>query len=194
MQWGACAYPGVFMEGILDPVVEEARLAFERAEEAEVAAFELGADGQEMRSPMRIASAPAGDRLSALHRHPEAVATASSLAGRDLEPSECGYIFYRTGDFIGLHRDLPSCEFVLLTALFGEAPALVVYPALMETPAEALLSLARDFQGAPAGGQTVEFSERGLVALDGIIAPHQTPPTGGGRPAGLATLCYRERA
>jgi hypothetical protein len=160
------------------------------AARVETNAYELHADGQEFRSPVRFGISESGAELRRLHESSELRTLASTLAGTEMEPTKVGYLYYRAGDRIGLHTDLPACELVLLAAFDSVAPPLVVHPELRTLTPEQLIELAERTDGAPAGGITVPLDGAALVGLIGGGLPHQTRPVAGGSEAVVATLCY----
>lgn len=171
----------------------EARRAGSEAELVETTAYELGAGGQKMRSPMRFLAAFGGETLCEIHESDAMAELASRLAGREMRPSETAYLYFRSGDFIGLHTDLPACELTFLVPVGASAPPLVVHPELRATEPADLLELARRSSGTPEGGVAIPLPSEGLLALDGRLAPHQTRPVANGEDAIIATLCYAGR-
>lgn len=153
-------------------------------------AFELWADGQEFRSPVRYGFAVETHRLRALHESREFRDFASELAGTSMRPTYSGYLFYEDGDFIGLHKDLPACELTLLVAVRGTCPPLVVHQELRGLSAQELKELAEASGGAPDGGKSFPVLQESIVALFGGGLPHQTRPVPAGGASIVATLCY----
>jgi len=162
------------------------------AESVETDAYELHADGQDFRSPVRFRISSPGDELRQLHEGDDLRTLASELAGTPMEPSKVGYLYYDVGDRIGLHTDLPACELVLLAAFDAVAPPLVVHPELQALTPEQLAQLAKSMDGAPAGGISVTLDDTALVGLFGGGLPHQTRPVAPGSEAVVATLCYTD--
>jgi hypothetical protein len=160
------------------------------AERVETDAYELGADGQDFRSPVSFGIASPGEELRRVHESSELRALASELAGSAMEPTKVGYLYYGAGDRIGLHTDLPACELVLLAAFDAAAPPLVVHPELRSLPPEELAALAESTDGSPPGGISVTLDDAALVGLIGGGLPHQTRPVAPGSEAVVATLCY----
>jgi hypothetical protein len=190
---GAYTLDGLLPAGRVDELADEGESCLGSAEPLKLEEFQLGVEGQLMRSPMRLAVAP-GALLNEVHRDGELVELVSSLAGRAMEPSKTVYLYFRGGDFIGLHLDQPACELVLLAALDEDAPPLVVYPELRDSSPEELLELAKASAGAPPGGAALPIRRGSMIALDGGVAPHQTPPRAGDADVStLVTLCYVAR-
>lgn len=185
--------------GRLPAAVPAATLARLRAEAEELGAvatltqtveYELGADGQDFRSPVRFRMACAGDELRGLHESATLRRLATEVADEPMEPTNVGYLYYDAGDRIGLHTDLPACELVLLVALEPVAPPLVVHPELRGVPPDQLRALAEGAEGAPSGGISVPIDDSSFVALFGGGLPHQTRPVSHGEEGVVATLCY----
>jgi hypothetical protein len=153
-------------------------------------AYELHADGQDFRSPVRFGFSDPGEELRGLHESSDLRTLARELSGTSMEPSKVGYLYYSAGDRIGLHTDLPACELVLLAAFDAAAPPLVVHPELRSLTPEELAELAASTGGAPPGGISVTLDDAGLVGLLGGGLPHQTRPVAPGAEAVVATLCY----
>jgi len=168
----------------------EAAALRERAERVAKDAFELWADGQEFRSPVSYGIAFDTERLHDLHFGGELRELANGLAGRDMEPTYSGYLYFEDGDFIGLHTDLPACELTFLAPVRPACPPLVVHPELAGMGPERLKELAEAVHGTPTGGTELPIATGGLVALFGGGLPHQTRPVRPGGASVVATLCY----
>lgn len=175
---------------VLDDLRGEAARLRPTAAVVETTAYEVRADGQEFRSPVRYHVSEHGGRLRALHEGDELCGLAADLAGTEMRPTKAGYLFYERDDRIGLHTDLPACELVLLAALDPVAPPLVVHPELRSLTPEELAELAVAVDGAPAGGVNVPLDDSAVVGLFGGGLPHQTRPVGAGSEAVVLTLCY----
>jgi hypothetical protein len=160
------------------------------AERVEKDAYELWADGQEFRSPVRYGFAPETSDLKRLHGSRELRELAGELADAVVEPTYSGYLFYEDGDFIGLHTDLPACELTLLVAVEDDCPPLVVHPELAGMGGEELKALSEVSRGAPEGGLALPIVPGSTIALFGGGLPHQTRPIPEGRASIVATLCY----
>jgi hypothetical protein len=179
--------------GLLDALLRESTADERRAETVELTGFELGVDGQEMRSPMRFRAAMGRDALAALHADRELLELVADLVGRPMIPSHATYLYFADEtDFIGLHKDVPACELVVLVGIDGDAPSLVVHPELRDRPAEELVRLAERTAGTPPGGHAHPVRAGELVALVGRSVPHQTPPELRSRRGAIASLCYVE--
>ncbi len=176
---------------LLAGLEDESTVAFDRAFEFEATAYELGADGQVVRSPWRLAIADAGPILRSVHQSPEAAKLVSEIAGVPLAPTKASYLYFRNDtDFIGFHTDVPACEVVLLVGVTDRSAELVLYPHLEHAEPSELLELSRGSGGAPEGGQSLPVERGGVVALVGRRVPHQTPRAIRSGRAVQASLCY----
>ena len=160
------------------------------AERVETDAYEVHADGQDFRSPVRFGFSKPGEELRGLHERSDLRTLACELSGTSMEPTKVGYLYYSAGDRIGLHTDLPACELVLLAAFDAVAPPLVVHPELRSLTPEVLAEFAEGTDGAPPGGISVKLDDAALVGLIGGGLPHQTRPVAPGLEAVVASLCY----
>lgn len=170
--------------------LREARELHGSAERVVKDKYELWADGQEFRSPVSYRIAFDTDSLRDVHTGDRMVDLASDLAGRPMEPTYSGYLYFEDGDFIGLHSDLPACELTFLSLVAAECPPLVVHPELVGNDPEELKALSEATDGSPPGGVTLPIVPDSLVALFGGGLPHQTRRVSGGAPSITATLCY----
>lgn len=187
---GVAAWQAALDSEVLSSLRIEAQEARPHAQLVETTAYELGTNGQRVRSPMRFLASFGGETLQRIHESRALTDVATTIAGCAMQPSETAYLYFRDGDGIGLHTDIPACELTFLVPLGDAAPPLVVHPELRDEDPNEMLALARRSQGAPAGGVVVPLPRNGLLALDGRIAPHQTKPVAGAGDAVLATLCY----
>jgi hypothetical protein len=170
--------------------MSEARELHPRAERVVKDKYELWTDGQEFRSPVSYGIAFDTASLRDMHASDEMVELACHLAGRRMEPTYSGYLYFEDGDFIGLHTDLPACELTFLSPVAAECPPLVVHPELVGTRPEELKELSEATYGSPPGGMTLAIVPDSLVALFGGGLPHQTRRVATGAPSIMATLCY----
>ena len=140
----------------------------------------------------RLSSAPGGPVLDAFYASPDLAQRIGRLVGAKTEPtgSRGSYSFYdRPGDFLGLHRDIHTCDVTLIVCLArsgGAAPetgALRLYPAALRAPLEEVGedTPARDISMQP--GQAV-------VLLGGAI-PHRVLPADETFRRTIAVLCFR---
>ena len=140
----------------------------------------------------RLSSAPGGPVLDAVYADRDLAHRIGRLVGTGAWPtgSRGSYSFYdHPGDFLGLHRDIQTCDVTLIVCLErsgGAAPdtgALRLYPAAARRPLEDITptSPARDISMRP--GQAV-------VLLGGVI-PHRVLPADETFRRSIAVLCFR---
>jgi hypothetical protein len=140
----------------------------------------------------KLCSAPGGPVLDAVYADRGLAHRIGGLVGTGASPtgSRGSYSFYdRPGDFLGLHRDILTCDVTLIVCLErsgGAAPevgALRLYPAAARHALEEITatSPARDIQMRP--GQAV-------VLLGGVI-PHRVLPADATFRRSIAVLCFR---
>ena len=138
----------------------------------------------------RLSSAPGGPVLDAIYAAPDLAERIGRLAGTAARPtgSRGSYSFYdRPGDFLGLHRDIHTCDVTLIVCLersggTGRTGALRLYPGAVRSPLEEIGTgtPARDISMRP--GQAV-------VLLGGAI-PHRVLPADETFRRTIAVLCY----
>ena len=187
---GVADWPGALHGDVLSSLIDEAREARPHAQVVETTEYELGVNGQRVRSPMRFLASFGGAALQTVHESDALTEVASRITGCTMRPSETAYLYFREGDGIGVHTDIPACELTFLVPLGDAAPPLVVHPELRDTDPVDILALAQRSSGAPDGGVAIPLPHQGVLALDGRVAPHQTRPVSGSVDAVLATLCY----
>jgi hypothetical protein len=187
---GVADWPDALDRGALASLIDEAREARAQAQVVETTEYELGVNGQRVRSPMRFLASFGGAALHTIHESGALREVATRITGCTMSPTKTAYLYFREGDRIGVHTDEPACELTFLVPLGDAAPPLVVHPELRDTDPADILELARRSSGAPEGGVAIPLPLQGVLALDGRIAPHQTRPVSGAVDAVLATLCY----
>jgi hypothetical protein len=191
---GAGAAAALARRELVEALQEEAASVFDGAFALEASAYELGAEGQAVRSPWRFAVADPGDSLRSLHESPEAVDLVSRIQGEPMAPSKASYLYFRDdSDFIGFHTDVPSCQVVLLVGITAENADLVLYPDFEHSDPSELLELSRRADGAPGGGTALPVERGHLTALVGRRVPHMTPRARRSGPVVQASLCYAGR-
>ena len=99
--------------------------------------------------------------------------------------------YTRPGDFLGLHRDVETCDISVITVLHDESSsmsrggALVLYPGRITDALSAIR--ARPYVGA----QTIKLSlGQTLVMFGGVIA-HRVLPVVQGQRRVVSVLCFR---
>ena len=187
---GFARFPHVLAPRMLETLRTESRDLRAAAAAVETREYELHADGQDFRSPVRFHTSEQGQALRVVHESRDLCELANDIAATHMRPSKAAYLFYETDDHIGLHTDLPACELVLLVALESAAPPLVVHPELRFLAPEELAEVAKRAEGAPSGGVRIPLDASTVVALFGGGLPHQTRPVRAGMRSVVATFCY----
>ena len=191
---GAGAAGTLSRPALVAELEHESAAAFDVALELEATAYELGAEGQSVRSPWRFAVSGPGQALGELHESREAIELASAIAGEPMAPTKSSYLYFRDeADFIGFHTDVPGCEVVLLLGVTAERAELVLHPELARVEPAELLELCRRSGGEPGGGRALPVEAGALVALVGRRVPHRTPRAARLGTVVQASLCYAGR-
>ena len=155
------------------------------------------ADTEERRGgcpPRRFATAPGEQHLDSLYQAAWIQEMLQDLTQLRLSPSgERGqYIFYtETGDYISMHRDIVSCEVVMISCLYDSQPheqqggTFFFYPNRQEEPLSSIRkSPEKDCFGIKLGiGQT--------LVLFGEKIPHGTIPIVHDQTRVVSTLCFQ---
>jgi hypothetical protein len=149
--------------------------------------YNLGGNGR-VSSPSVHLSARPGARLRAIHEDLNLLTVLRKLTGRPLLPTRASYIFYRAGDFIGLHTDVSPCGLTLISSVLGRTEPLVLHPELQGLTPEQLYETTRQSGGQPEGGLLVDVPVGGALALLGSRVPHNRPLAK--EQNAIATLCY----
>lgn len=147
-------------------------------------------------SPARAYRSASGARLQfSLFSSPEITGLLGEIAGLSVEATGGGtYSYYeREGDFLGLHRDIITCDVALITCLIHSAGdanrgGLLLYPQFSREP----LSAARDAGRKNAVAADLAPGES-IVLLGGLI-PHEIVPMGALERRVVSVMCYRDCA
>jgi hypothetical protein len=141
----------------------------------------------------RLLTAGAGPAQDALYASPWLHATLSDTCGVPIVPSgnRGSYSYYvRAGDFLGLHRDIDTCDLAMITVLHDSGPgdqsgALVMYPGRIAEPLSSI-------RGSPADGACVVGVGPGqtIVMLGGLV-PHRVRRVSPGQARVVSVLCFR---
>jgi len=141
----------------------------------------------------RLFSSVGGAAQQALYFNEALLGFFGKIVGAPLRPSgpQGSYSYYaRTGDYLGLHRDIAECDVAVISCLCDDGAqagsgALQLYPAriaeplsqIRATPDRGLVSVRL------RPGQTI-------VLLGGYVA-HATAPMAHGQKRLISVLCYR---
>ena len=117
----------------------------------------------------------------------------AAMTGEPLVPTHSSYLYYGRGDFLGLHRDHPTCVITVLLWLSGPAGDLRVHPELADVPDREIDRLAARWRDDPPGGINVDLQD-GPVVLRGSVVPHHRPPHPYDDELSIATFCFTARS
>lgn len=171
----------------LEAEANRARAAGHRNELAVSGAQERGG------SPERAFTYASGNLVHwALFSAPAFVARLAEICGLPLTPTGGGsYSYYeQPGDFLGLHRDIATCELTVITCLKSAgaqhgAGSLLVYSDYMNAP----LAKARAAGKKAARQAPIERGES--IALLGGFVPHEVTPMLDSQQRVVSVMCYR---
>lgn len=128
-------------------------------------------------SDSRFSYCSGGRVLEAIHRSPTLLAALRTCTGAPgLRPNQAGYNFYRSGDYLGIHRDAQRAAVTLVVDLRGDLPAMRWSPRHAGVTTGAVLDLARTEGIFPAGHAELPVPHDHLRAFDGHNVPHWRPP------------------
>jgi hypothetical protein len=133
-----------------------------------------------------------GKALKEIHHGDTLVRAVSQVAGCSLAPTLTNYLYYRKGDFIGLHRDQRVCHSVLLVWLRGPGGPLHIHPDLLGADLGELFSLSRRWNGHPPYSQPY-FLQDGPLLMTGSQHPHHRPPHEDDEDLIIAAFCFEKR-
>ncbi|MGH3696005.1 MAG: hypothetical protein ACRDRX_18770 [Pseudonocardiaceae bacterium] len=126
--------------------------------------------------PYRWWSAKRGPALREFHWKGASPRLIAEQTGAIVSPNGAGgYLYYRSGDFIGIHNDPYGCELVVLTLLSGSVEPLHCYLHLADTPLAEIQILAEATNGLPEGGTAFDISTVPFL-FSGQRIPHHRAP------------------
>jgi hypothetical protein len=132
--------------------------------------------------------ADGGDVAQAVHRDGLGPRLHQAF-GELVDPSHSSYLYYGQDDFLGVHRDHPTCELTVLMWLWGPAGSVRFHPNLADVSEEEILILAERYNGHPDGGIDIDLT-KGAVVVRGSEVPHHRPPHPHNEELTLATFCF----
>lgn len=176
------------MQRLLKEAIHQTRYA-----EASVVAT---SDGEEVRggSPARrFLSAAGSDVQDALYlgaRMRDFLADVTGLSARPTSRRGTYTYYVRVGDHLALHRDIESCDLVVISCLHdasegAERGELRVYPARTDEPLSAIRASPLD------GAVPVRLAPGQTLVMFGGIVPHELTPVVAGQRRIVSVLCYR---
>ena len=137
-----------------------------------------------------LATAESGPILEEIYADPGLIGRLEGLTGGKLKPSggRGSYSYYdRPGHYLGLHRDIRTCDVTLITCLDrheGETPsgALRLYPKALRADLDEI--------GAETPHRDVNMLAGQSVVLLGGYIPHEVLPAVDGFSRTIAVLCF----
>ncbi|MGH3814706.1 MAG: hypothetical protein ACRDUV_20040 [Pseudonocardiaceae bacterium] len=140
-------------------------------------------------SPKRSCSADPGPVLFDVHWSATIPRLIARETGVVVVPTAAGYLYYRSGDFLGVHTDGYACELTVLTLLRGAVEPLLCHLHLADTPLDEIKNLAETAGGLPEGGTPFEISTEPFL-LSGQRIPHQRGPRERDEETVVLAQCY----
>ena len=140
----------------------------------------------------RLSSAPGGAMLDMLYAAPDLAGRIGALVGAAAQPtgSRGSYSYYdRPGDFLGLHRDIETCDVTLIVCLERSGGAEPGTGALRLYPRAARRPLAEIGGDEPA--RDIAMRPGQAVVLLGGTIPHEVRPADATFRRSIAVLCFR---
>lgn len=127
-------------------------------------------------SDSRNAYIGAGPALIKIHEAPPLVDAISRQMGRRMWPTRCTYLNYRTGDYLGVHTDQPTCEVSLLFTVTGEPGPMRSYLDETAHDPDWLERWVGHHGNFPDGGLDFVYEPGEGLALTGRAVPHARLP------------------
>jgi hypothetical protein len=166
--------PAALDESSRSALREEAFHQRQAARESHSVRYSVGKRGSVIGS-CRACRAAGGPVLQELHGKDTVPRLIAAQTGAIVSPSEASYLYYRSGDFVGIHTDPYGYELVLLTLLSGSVEPLHCHLDLVETPLEEIRVLAEASGGLPAGAAPFVINNEPFL-LSGQRIPHHREP------------------
>ncbi len=116
-----------------------------------------------------------GPALHEVHWKGTVARLIAEQTGAIVSPNGTSYLYYRSGDFIGIHTDPYGLDLVVLTLLSGSVEPLFCHLHLADTPLDEIKTLAEATNGLPQGGTQFDISEVPLL-FSGQRIPHHRAP------------------
>ena len=175
-----------FDEAQMGLLIEEARSRYAESELLRLEEHELIAQGH-FYSPCHYRSSEPGPLLEEL-RHGEPVAQILKECFEvEVTPLTGSYNHYAVGDYIGIHRDAPDCNFTALIALSPHIGPLSLFPDLARLDNSELYTRLKSTR---ALGEVVQLDLPfgSITVIEGSVVPHSRPPVQ--VECTLATMCF----
>ena len=190
---GFDVYEGLFEPRFQQQLLTEAQVQYAQAVACDVAV----SDGHEGRGGVperRFLSSSGGVVQDSFYQARWVIEFLRELTVPELVPSgERGtYSYYvRPGDFLGIHRDIVTCDVAVITCLSNglagganDGGNLCLYPERIDEPLSAI-------RAAPEKGALKLFLQPGqTIVMYGGIVPHALLPVTNGQARIVSVLCY----
>lgn len=174
-------------------LLEEAQDAYRQAARQELGEGDA-AEGRGGTPRRRLLTAGAGPVQDEMYRATWLADALSAAVGVRLVASggRGSYSYYaRTGDHLGLHRDIETCDLATITVLHDNSSpsdqggALLLYPGRTGEPLSAIRRRPRD------GACLVKVMPGQTIAMWGGIVPHAVLPVAAGQVRIVSVLCFQ---
>lgn len=185
-------------EGLIEPRFQQQLLSEAQVQYAQAVACDVAvSDGHEGRGGVperRFLSSSGGVVQDSFYQASWVIEFLRELTVPELVPSgERGtYSYYvRPGDFLGIHRDIVTCDVAVITCLSNgltgnanDGGSLCLYPERIDEPLSAI-------RAAPEKGALNLFLQPGqTIVMYGGIVPHALLPVTNGQSRIVSVLCY----
>lgn len=190
---GVLVTRSLFDHAVIGRLSDEAEAARDDADFQETLIDDL-ADQRGGQPARRLWSVQGGPVQDAAYAAEAVIRKLSALTGRAVEPSGGrGSYSYYLGDrhFLGLHRDIPTCDLSVITVLYDDSDphdprgGLLYYP----DRCDELLSTIRE---RPRDGARVAKPRPGdAIIIAGGEVTHRVLPTAPDATRVISVLCYR---
>ncbi len=190
---GFRVYPGLFARCDLDRLLDEALRHLPNAIESSA----VSSDAEELRGgnpARRFLTVPGGHLQSGWYQSPRTIEFVGEATGVQVMPTGNGgtFSYYaRPGDFLGIHRDIVTCDLAVISCLYDDSPPassggmLCLFCTRWSEP---LSTIRAD----PArGGRKLRLGVGETIVLLGGIVPHAVLPIAAGQTRIVSVLCYR---
>ena len=180
-------------EGLFDEDFRRRMLAEALGRYAEATACEVPvSDDEEVRGGVparRFSTSSGGPVQDSFYLAPWLLELLRGLTSPSLIPTgERGtYSYYvRPGDFLAIHRDIPSCDVAVITCLSdgGQGGQLCLYPERLLEPLSALRATPDE------GAYGLRLGVGQTIVLCGGLVPHALLPVTEGQSRVVSVLCY----
>ena len=195
---GYLIVPHLLAPGLLSGLSEEAELALSTARQSQVARSDAESDWRGGSPARKFLSAHGGPAQESFYQHPNMLGYLASLLGCRLTPSGMRgtFSYYsRPGDFIGIHRDVDTCDVAVITCLRDSHPnkatnsgKLVFYPGRLEESNSAIRA------NPGPGAETHRLAPGETAILMGGLVAHAVLPVEEGQQRVVSVLCYTAAA